>query len=581
MKHSPGKKVLYRLGSGLLALFGSITISVALSGCTQSQVDTQAVAASPEKSSTEKFGQARFVDITAKSGVAFRQYHGGCGLHYFVEQIASGASFLDADGDGDMDIYFPQPQPLGKCKPGFKQSLHQRLYLNDGKGQFKLSPRAFPNDTDYGIAASGGDYDNDGDVDLYVTTHGRNTLYRNRGNGTFEDVTQKAGVGLTGLSTSSVWFDADNDGFLDLYVARYCEWSVETDVACTTSKGMRDVCNPTIYQPVVDAFYRNNGNGTFTETTKASGMGNLRRRGLGVAAADFNRDGRIDLFVANDLSPNYLYLNQGKGRFREMGMALDVAYGLSGEAQANMGVAVGDYNDDSNLDVLVTTFSNQPYTLYRNNGTDFTDVSGTTGIYQATLPYLSFGTCFLDSRNSGFLDLFFANGHVSPSASGTDKRTTYKQPNQLLLNNGKGRFTEARAALPGENVRVHRGVVSGDINNDGRMDLLVTAADDRPTLLRNESQTGNWIMFKLINKWGCATPSGTQATAKIAGRSKLRVVLGGGSYAGESDHRVHYGLGDAKQIDRLEIQWTSGRKQIVENIAANRIYTIREGQAPV
>ncbi|HEX8234728.1 MAG TPA: CRTAC1 family protein [Abditibacteriaceae bacterium] len=555
----------------LIPLF-TAALLLLLAGCNRPQAVKPAAQVAPSYA-------AKFAYITEQAGLSFRQYHGGCGKYYFVEQIAAGAALFDANGDGYLDAYFPQPQPLGKCEGKFKQPLHHRLYVNDGKGHFIFKPAAFGGvDTDYGIGASVGDYDNDGDGDLYVTCYGRNKLFRNRGNGTFEDATKQAGVGLTGMSTSSVWFDYDKDGYLDLYVARYCEWSVAMDRSCSNEQGRKDVCSPLLYTPTRDALYHNNGNGTFTEVSKQAGVAGTKRRGLGVAALDVNDDGKLDLFVANDISPNYLYINQGQGKFRDMAMQTDVAYGLAGHALANMGVAVGDYNDDSKLDLLVTVFEQQGYTLYRNNGLDFTNVSGTTGIFQATLPYLAFGTGFVDSRNNGQLDVFFANGHVSPSSKFQDPRTAYKQRNQLMLNNGKGSFVDTPAALPKDDVRVHRGAAFGDIDNDGRVDILVTASDDQPTLLHNQSQAGNWLLLKLINKQGCVTPVGARCIATIQGKKRLRVVLGGGSYAGESDHRVHFGLGSADKVERLEIQWLSGRKQVLENVSANQILTVKEGK---
>ncbi|HEY0074205.1 MAG TPA: CRTAC1 family protein, partial [Abditibacteriaceae bacterium] len=304
-------------------------------------------------------------------------------------------------------------------------------------------------------------------------------------------------------------------------------------------------------------------------------------RGLGVATFDVNTDGRVDLFVSNDLSPNYLFINQGNGKFRDMAMPMDAAYGLSGDPLANMGIAVGDYNDDAHADVLVTEFQRQGYVLYRNNGgMDFTNVSGTTGVFKATLPFLAFGTGFVDTRNNGSLDLFFANGHVSPNAKYQDPTTSFKQRNQLMLNDGKGQFTDVPAVLPKDDIRVHRGASFGDYDNDGRIDILVTAADDRPTLLHNQSTAGNWLILELTNKQGCATPIGTRCVATINGQKKMRLMLGGGSYASESDHRVHFGLGNADKVEKLEIQWLSGHKQTLENIEANQILSLREGSSP-
>jgi hypothetical protein len=553
-----------------------------LGGCTHSAartgVTTQASEATSPVQATATM--VRFDDVTKVAGVAFRQYSGGCGQAYFPEQLAAGATLLDADGDGDLDIFFPQPKPLGDCTSKLPANLRNRLYLNDGRGRFALSPKAFDRPTEYSLAGAAGDYDNDGDVDLYVLGYGGNTLFRNKGNGTFEDVTKKAGVAFGGFCTGAVWFDHDGDGDLDLYVARYCEWSLEKDIPCPLKNGKRDYCNPNLYPADSDALFRNNGDGTFSDATRKAGFGGDQGRGLGVAAADFNQDGRIDLFVANDLTPNSLYINQGGGRFANKAMEQGVAFGLAGSALANMGVAVGDLQDDGDLDVLVTTFSNQPYTLYRNDGTDFVDVSATTGIYAATLPFLGFGTGFLDSTNSGQLDLFFANGHISPYVSFRNPQVSWKQHNQFLRNDGNGRFTELKDALPKNNVRVHRGAAFGDIDNDGRVDILVTALDDRPTLLRNVSDAGNWLMLKLTARNGCATPIGARCVATIKGKKKLRVVLGGGSYAGESDHRIHFGLGSATRVDKLEIRWPSGTVQVLENITGNQILKVQEPAAP-
>ena len=409
-----------------------------------------------------------------------------------------------------------------------------------------------------------------------MTCYGKNSLFRNRGDGTFEDVTDEAGVGLTGFSSGAVWFDYDGDGFLDLFVCRYCEYDVEHDNPCKTADGLPDICGPKYYLPSTDVLYHNNGDGTFTDVTHKAGIGLERQRSLGVAAADFNGNGRLDLFVANDLGPNFLYQNRGDGTFENIGMQAGITFGINGATQANMGVAVGDYDEDGDLDVLVTTFTNQPNTLYRNDGGYFTDVSAEAGIAQPTMGFLGFGAGFFDARNQGQLDVFFANGHVNPYVTRDNTHFSFKEPNQLFLNNGAGKFIEAPQGLPSGDIQVHRGAFFGDFNNDGKIDILVTVADGRPVLLRNESPQANYLFVRLINKHGCVTPIGTRCVATFDGKKRMRVVLGGGSYGGDSDHRVHFGLGSAAHVDTLEIRWLSGKTQTLTNVAANQILTVHE-----
>lgn len=541
--------------------------AVTLAGCTPKSRPT--TAAHP---------QARFTDVTEAAGLAFIQSHGGCGRHYFPEEWAAGACLLDADGDGFLDIYFPAPKPLGSCHVSVP--TQQRLYRNDGKGRFTLAPQAFGgHETDYGIAAFAGDYDNDGRADLYVCCAGRNTLYHNNGDGTFEDVTERAGVGLAGLSTGAVWFDYDGDGFLDLYVSRYCEWTLATDIPCLGADGKREVCRPTTYTPAASVLYHNNGDGTFTDVSRKAGIGLERRRSLGATAFDFDGDGRLDLFVANDIGPNFLYRNKGDGTFEDVALQQGVTFGLNGQNQANMGVGVGDYNDTGRLSVLTTTFSGEPYTLYRNEGRYFTDVSTQAGIAAPTRPLLGFGAGFLDTRNWGRLDLFFANGHVYHGIAEENSAYTYKERNQLFLNDGAGRFIEAADALPAQDIRVHRGACFGDLDNDGRMDILVTANDDRPTLLHNDSPPANWLLLRLTDRHGCATPVGARCVASVNGRKLTRVLLGGGSYGGSSDPRLHFGLGTAPTAD-IEIHWLSGHIQTLKDVKANQIITVHEEGAP-
>ncbi len=530
---------------------------------------------SPEKQTAA--APPEFLDITDAAGLNFKQSHGGCGLHYFVEQVAAGAAILDADGDGNLDICFAGPKPLGACVGKVKGDFGQRLYLGDGKGHFRLSRDAFHGvKTEYGIGVAVGDYDNDGHPDLYLSCYGKNKLFHNDGHGTFTDVTDRAGLAVGGFCTNGVWFDYDGDGKLDLYVMRYCEWSIATDQTCEGPNGQRDSCNPHNYVAATNKLFHNDGNGKFTDVTAKSGASPDRRRSLSAAAVDVDQDGKLDLFVANDLGPNFLLHNNGNGTFTDMAVQQSVAFGVNGNGQANMGIATGDYDLSGRMSFFITTFFNEPKTLYHNDGVTFSDASESSGTAAASKSFLAFGTCFVDTRNAGLLDLFLANGHISSYSYLNDPLQTYKQRNQLLLNDGNGKFAEAKDALPKSDVRVHRSALLGDFDNDGRMDILTTASDDRPTLLHNQTAAGSWLMLKLVNKYGCATPIGTSCIVTVNGKKLLRSVISGGSYGGDSDFRVHFGLGSASKVDQLEIKWLSGKTDVYTNVPVNQILSYTE-----
>lgn len=523
----------------------------------------------------------RFSDITHAAGLDFAQSNGNCGKRYFAEHSPAGCALFDADGDGNVDIYFPQPQPLGDCQSDAPLQAH--LFANDGHGHFKAVPNAGGLTTpDSAIGCSVGDYNNDGKLDVFVTCLGRSHLFRNDGHFHFTDVTDKAGVGKTGYATSAAWLDYDHDGYLDLFVCNYVRWTPQDDAHCPAGVGNAlDYCTPTTYPPGANVLYHNNGHGTFTDVTAQAGVAS-HERALGVATLDFNGDGWLDIFVTDDVGPNRLYRNNKNGTFTDVATLTGVAYGESGVPLANMGIAVGDLDGDGKPDLAVTTFGNEPYSVFHNEGQYFTDQSTTSGIGPATLLYLGFGTAAFDADNDGDLDLFFANGHVSPFIKHHYSNQTYKQPNQLFLNDGHGHFTEAKGALPTDDVRVHRGLAVGDIDNDGRLDVLVTSNNDRPTLLRNitpatkQGSTPHWLQLILTDRRGCASPIGARVTVTAGQQRQTHIMYGGGSYASQSDYRMHFGLGTAQRAAQIVIQWPSGTKQVLTNIRANQRLSVRE-----
>jgi enediyne biosynthesis protein E4 len=516
----------------------------------------------------------RFTDATTEAGIDFRQRHGGCGKAYFVEQTGAGAALADLDGDGDLDLYFPQPTWLPGCKG--EAPLQARLYLNDGRGRFTEAPgaggAACP---DYGIGVAAGDYDSDGREDLFVACYGRSRLFRNLGGARFKDVTAAARIDRRGYSTSAAWLDYDRDGHLDLFVCGYVEFDASMRVHCPSPAGKPDYCTPEAFTPARNALYRNNGDGTFRDVSQAAGLVKESRRALGVVAVDLDADGWTDLFVANDTSANMLYRNLGDGRFVDEAMERGVAYGAAGRAQSNMGIACGDYDRDGDPDVLVTTFASEPFTLYRNDGAAFTDVSAQTGLATATYLPLGFGTQFLDADRDGHLDLFFANGHVEQYVHERMEDQTFPQANQLFLGDGKGGFSERPAALPAEDVRVHRGLALGDIDGDGDQDVVLTCLDGRPVVLRNDTEGGHWLTVDVRDRRGSQSAVGTKVSVRTGGVTQTGWVLGGASYLCQSDYAPHFGLGAAGRVETVEITWLSGQKQVLRDVPADQRLVVR------
>jgi len=525
----------------------------------------------------------QFTDITKTAGITFKHV-ASPEKRYIVESMSGGVALFDYDNDGDLDIYLVNSLTVDLVKS--KTKTKSELYRNDGDGKFtEVSEKAGVSDIGWGMGVAVGDYNNDGFEDLYVTCLGPNHLLKNNGNGTFTDVTEKAGVGDPRWSTGASFFDYDRDGDLDLFVANYVDFDLKNlpefgqGKSCQY-KSIPVQCGPRGLKGAGDTLYRNNGDGTFTDVSKQAGVADENGfYGLGVITSDFDDDGLIDIFVANDSTPNFHYRNQGNGTFKEIGFLAGTAVNENGSEQGSMGVTVGDYDHDGKLDLFVTNFDDEYNVLYHNNGNNsFTDVSYAAKLAAVSLPYVGWGTKFFDYDNDGWVDLFVANGHVYPQLP------SYRQRRLLHRNNHDGTFTEVSAqfgALLTE-ARASRGVAFGDIDNDGDVDLLITDLDGPPQLLRNDGgNANNSIIIKTVGVK--SNRSGIGARVKVVAGDLIQVdeVRSGDSYISQSDLRLHFGLEKRTKVDLIEVRWPSGLVEKITGVGVNRIVTIKEGQGKI
>ena len=520
----------------------------------------------------------QFVDVTREAGITFEHVNGATDRKFYLETMGSGAAFLDYDGDGDLDLYIVNGAPL----PGFETvtPFTNILYQNDGNGGFiDVTAAVGVGDTGYGMGCVAADYDNDGDADLYVTNFGGNLLYRNNGDGTFTDVGVHAGVaGGDTWSSSCAFLDYDNDGNLDLYVVNYLDYEIAKDRDWYDPRGRRIYSNPQVYAGISDILYRNNGDGTFTDVTRAAGVYNGDGKGLGVTCGDYDNDGRIDIYVANDTTPNFLYRNVGAGRFVDIGPFAGAAYNEHGVAEGGMGVDFGDYNNDGALDIFVTNFSNETNTLYHNTTDgvliDFTNI---TGLGEVSFLKLAFGTKFFDANNDGALDLFVANGHLYPTESDA---LEYAQTDQLLINTGEGIFVDAseESGAYFSIKRVGRGAAFGDYDNDGDTDIFVVNLNQEGILLRNEGgNRHNWLMIKTVGVKSNRDGIGARVEVVTGSHSQIKEVQAGSSYLSGHDLRLIFGLGTSTKVGAVKITWPSGSEQTLEDVEANQLLVITEG----
>ena len=526
-----------------------------------------------------------FVDVTRRLGVNFQYRASHTSRKYLLETMGAGVALFDYDNDGRLDIYLVNGAPL--ADPTAKGTTPQkagagysnRLYHQNADGTFKdVTEKAGLEGAGYGMGVAVGDYDNDGFEDLYVTAYGGNKLFHNNGDGTFTDVTSKAGVAGSGWSTSAAWVDLDGDGFLDLVVLRYLDWDFD-DIWCGEHKeGYRAYCHPDYFKPIAPLVYHNNKDGTFTEVAAKVGLGKPGK-GLGVAIADYDRDGHIDLFFANDSIPEFLYHNKGDGTFEEVGLASGVAVDNDGRTFAGMGVDFADCNNDGWPDILVTDLANQRYALYQNDGDgSFTYASQTQGIGPISLSHSGWGFRFFDYDNDGWKDLLIAQGHDLDTIELTSPNLRYREPMLLARNTGHG-FTDvsAQSGSVFSQPWVARGLAVGDIDNDGRVDAVVTTNDGPVHILHNESSTKNhWILLKLIGHKSNRDAIGAVVTAVTTSASQHATVSTAGSYLSASDKRVHFGLGSETIIQKIGIRWPSGITQSLTNVPADQILQIDE-----
>jgi hypothetical protein len=520
---------------------------------------------------------ASFTDVTRAAGIEFRPVNGASSQKHIVETMGSGALFFDFDDDGWLDIFLVDGGSITDA--AVAASAQHRLLRNLGDGRFEdVTKSAGIEHRGYGMGACAADYDNDGRVDLYVTNAGPDQLFHNDGNGTFTEVSRRAGVGSELLGSSCAFADIDNDGDVDLFVANY----VDADNAkiCGDARA-RAYCRPDVYRGVPSAMYRNNGDGTFADITEAAGLGRRDGKALGAVFADFDGDGLVDLFVANDLTRNFLYHNEGKGVFKEAGLPAGVALASDGRVRAGMGTDVGDYDADGLLDLIVTNFESETHSVFRNLGRGlFADATFQSGVGPVTLPFLGFGVAFFDYDNDSNLDLAIANGHVLDNASVFRSTSRYAQRNLLFHNDSKGRLIEAgRQSGPAWAIeKVSRTLVTGDIDNDGDLDVLVSNNGQPPDLLRNDGVgSGQALMIKLRGTKSNRDGIGAIVTATIGSKRLVRDVRAGSSYLGQSDVRIHLGLGAADVVDKLEIRWPSGQVDTIKTVAAHQLVTVHEG----
>jgi hypothetical protein len=522
----------------------------------------------------------RFSDVTASAGIRFQHNSGAYGGKLLPETLGSGCAFLDYDADGWQDILLVNSMDW----PGHKrQRTTLKLYRNNRNGTFSDVTRAAGLDLEmYGMGVAIGDYDNDGFPDIFITCVGQSRLFRNTGKGAFVDVTKAAGLlGKLGLSTSAVWIDYNRDGFLDLFVCNYVRWAAEHDVFCSLDGKNKSYCTPEAYRGETCWLYRNRGNGTFEDVTASSGVFDSSSKSLGVALLDYDQDGWPDLLVANDTQPNKLYKNLHNGKFQDVAVEAGLAFSAEGKARAGMGVDVADFENSGKPGIIITNFDNEMIGLYRYGSQGYDDVAMQEGVGNASRNTLGFGCVFFDANLDGLMDIAVANGHIDETVRNIRGNVGYAQPAQMFENLGGGKFQDVAGEIGGgfDQPKVGRGLAVGDIDRDGDLDVLLTTNNGSAFLYRNDVSNGNHsIRFKLVGTESNRDAIGAMVRVFADGKQQTRMVRSGSSYLSQSELPVTIGVGKLQRIDRLVVEWPSGKTEQYPALRTGRAFQITENK---